>query len=177
MQNQGRIEKVRNQGQMTEARTEALDETDARASQLPEFGRSGMLVNLGADQSRTGEGTTQLIEINEASFDPWRVQPVRHRLPDPPLLQTAAVVRLGELQEGEGTTLTRGATRRQPLPHAADWTTRDAGITPPPVWQKPLLDAMRHAGIAAMLGCGRMATAFTGNREQSRRARPTLVES
>jgi len=317
-----------------------------------------MLANLGPDQARTVEDTTPLIEIDEASFHPWRIQPVRHRLTDHPLLQTASLVGLGERLEAQNSIRTHGndatagtpfsdapqlhpnrksaaatlsavadahawmsllnvqidpiyrelvgtvldsvqpqverhdpgmshragwifvsspntvtpfhfdkehnfilqihghkriyvwdpddvvvasehardrfhhhherdllrwrdefrerahvfdlqpgqgaympstsphmvengdnasitasftyytdATRRNALLHKAHSMMRDAGITPSPVGERPVLDAMTHAGIATMLGCRRIATAFTGTNEPSRRARFTLVGS
>ena len=42
------------------------------------------------------------IELDWARFDPWRVQPVRHRLPAHPDLAMDAIVRLGQRLEGQG---------------------------------------------------------------------------
>lgn len=48
------------------------------------------------------------IELEWASFDPWRIIPVRHRLCQHPLLQPDALVALGERLEARGSVRTHG---------------------------------------------------------------------
>jgi cupin-like protein len=67
------------------------------------------------------------------------------------------------------------ATRRNALLHKAHSMLRNAGIVPAPVGCRPLLDAVTHAGIVSVLGCRRLASLFSSQREQSPRARFTLV--
>jgi len=47
-------------------------------------------------------GSLNLIDFDWASFDPWRVTPVRHQLTDHPLLQVASLIKLGERLEAKG---------------------------------------------------------------------------
>ena len=49
-----------------------------------------------------------LVEVDAASFDPWRIQPVRHALVDHPLLQLRALIALGERLEARGSIRTHG---------------------------------------------------------------------
>ncbi|MGV8940243.1 MAG: cupin-like domain-containing protein [Lysobacter sp.] len=49
-----------------------------------------------------------LIEVDEASFDPWCIQPVRHALVGHPLLQLPALIALGERLEARGSIRTHG---------------------------------------------------------------------
>ncbi|PXV61429.1 Cupin-like domain-containing protein [Dyella jiangningensis] len=44
----------------------------------------------------------RLIEVDRETFDPWRIQPVRHRLADHPLLQLSSLVELGKRLESRG---------------------------------------------------------------------------
>lgn len=48
------------------------------------------------------------VEVDVASFDPWRIQPVRHALVDHPLLQLPALIALGERLEARGSIRTHG---------------------------------------------------------------------
>ncbi|MFT3756190.1 MAG: hypothetical protein QM769_09645 [Pseudoxanthomonas sp.] len=48
------------------------------------------------------------IEFDAATFDPWRVMPVRHRLAGHPLLQPDALVALGGRLEARGSVRTHG---------------------------------------------------------------------
>jgi hypothetical protein len=41
------------------------------------------------------ESTPRLIDLDWATFDPWKVQPVRHHVSDHPLLQVDSLVQLG----------------------------------------------------------------------------------
>ncbi|MEP6634169.1 MAG: cupin-like domain-containing protein [Luteimonas sp.] len=49
-----------------------------------------------------------LIELDESAFHAWRIQPVRHRLSEHPLLQPSALVGLGERLEARGSIRTHG---------------------------------------------------------------------
>lgn len=49
-----------------------------------------------------------LIEFDPASFDPWRIQAVRHRLVEHPLLRPEALVGLGTRLEARGSVRTHG---------------------------------------------------------------------
>ncbi|MEO6169968.1 MAG: cupin-like domain-containing protein [Lysobacter sp.] len=49
------------------------------------------------------------VEIDVASFDPWRIQPVRHSLQGHPLLQVPALVALGERLEAQGSIRTHAS--------------------------------------------------------------------
>src|ERR1700761_3056357 len=44
----------------------------------------------------------RLIEVDWNTFDPWRIQPVKHRLLDHPLLQFPSLVELGKRLESRG---------------------------------------------------------------------------
>lgn len=52
--------------------------------------------------------TVSPVEVDEVSFDPWRIQPVRHSLVGHPLLQMPALVALGERLEARGSIRTHG---------------------------------------------------------------------
>lgn len=42
------------------------------------------------------------VDVDWAAFDPWRIQPVRHRLAEHPLLQMDALIELGKRLESKG---------------------------------------------------------------------------
>ncbi len=46
--------------------------------------------------------TQRQVEVDWPSFDPWRIQPVRHRLMEHPLLQPDQLVELGKRLEVDG---------------------------------------------------------------------------
>lgn len=54
------------------------------------------------------DGTGPLIGFDPVSFDPWRIQAVRHRLAEHPLLQPDALVELGARLETAGRIRTHG---------------------------------------------------------------------
>lgn len=59
---------------------------------------------------------TALIEFDAATFDPWRIQPVRHRLCDHPLLHPDALVELGARLEARGSIRTHGSDAKAGTP-------------------------------------------------------------
>lgn len=58
--------------------------------------------------SHANDDTGPLIGFDPVSFDPWRIQAVRHRLADHPLLQPEALVELGSRLEANGRIRTHG---------------------------------------------------------------------
>ncbi len=54
------------------------------------------------DAAEAGQGSGPWIELDGASFDPWRIAAVRHRLCGHPLLQPDALVALGGRLEARG---------------------------------------------------------------------------
>lgn len=85
------------------------------------------------------------------------------------------------VENGDGPSVTASftyythSTRRNALLHKAHSMMRNAGLVPSPVGHSATLDAITHAGIAAVVGCRRVASALTSSNEQSPRARYALV--
>ncbi|QOD92020.1 cupin-like domain-containing protein [Lysobacter sp. CW239] len=69
---------------------------------------SAASVEMTPDEKKTWRAPMMAVEIDKASFDPWRIQPVRHSLVGHPLLQPAALVALGERLEVRGSIRTHG---------------------------------------------------------------------
>ncbi|HVI59252.1 MAG TPA: cupin-like domain-containing protein [Luteimonas sp.] len=63
-----------------------------------------------------------LVDFDDANFDPWRIQPVRHHLCEHPLLQLPALVGLGQRLEALDSIRTHdgGATAGTPFGEAPD---------------------------------------------------------
>ena len=78
----------------------------------------------------------RLIDVDWNAFDPWRIQPVRHRLMQHPLMQLPALVELGKRLEARGRVRTHSndatagtpfnnAPRLHPNPKSAATTLQD----------------------------------------------------
>ena len=80
------------------------------------------------------------IEFDVAAFDPWRIQPVRHRLSDHPLLQRDSLLALGSRLEAVGRIRTHGndATAGTPFNDAP-------GLHPNPLSAADTLNSLREA--------------------------------
>lgn len=61
-----------------------------------------------AMQAQTQTSPSSVIELGAATFDPWRIQPVRHRLSMHPLLQPPALIELSARLEAQGSIRTHG---------------------------------------------------------------------
>ena len=70
------------------------------------------IATLQADPAIRAEPRVSLpmIDLDIASFDPWRIQPVRHRLCEHPLLQLPALVELGRRLEAIGSVRTHSSS-------------------------------------------------------------------
>ena len=68
-----------------------------------------------------------MIDLDMASFYPWRIQPVRHRLCEHPLLQLTALVELGRRLEATGSVRTHSSSTNAGVP------SRSTGFTALPL--------------------------------------------
>ncbi len=66
------------------------------------------LKRLPGDASAMREQPGALVKVDEALFDPWCIQPVRHSLVGHPLMELPALIALGERLEARGSIRTHG---------------------------------------------------------------------
>lgn len=67
-----------------------------------------MPANLDSDPMKPTAAITPLIQFDDSTFHPWRIQPVTHSLCDDPLLQSSSLVGLGERLEARNSIRTHG---------------------------------------------------------------------
>jgi hypothetical protein len=60
-----------------------------------------------------------LVEVDWKTFDPWRIQPVRHRLMEHPLLQPGELMELGQRLEADGRVRTHSSDAEPGTPFNA----------------------------------------------------------